>query len=163
MLEKIISFCLKQRYLILVVVLGLVILGIYSFQKLPIDAFPDVTNIQVQVMCQAEGFSPLEVEKLVTFPIEVQLTGLPKLVELRSISKPALSVITVVFEDGVDIYFARQLVLERIIEAKGKVPAGVDISLAPITTALGEIFRYTLEFPNGKNDIQSLMELRTTQ
>jgi len=163
MLEKIISFCLKHKLLISMAVLFLVLLGVYSLQRLPIDAFPDVTNIQVQIISKAEGLSPLEVEKLVTFPIEVQLTGLPKLVELRSISKSALSVITVVFEDGVDIYFARQLVLERIIEAKGKVPAGVDISLAPITTALGEIFRYTLEFPNGKNDIQSLMELRTTQ
>src|SRR3990170_344591 len=163
MLEKIISFSLKQRYLILVVVLGLVILGIYSFQKLPIDAFPDVTNIQVQVMCQAEGFSPLEVEKLVTYPVEVQLMGLPKLVELRSISKPALSVITVVFEDKVDIYFARQLVLERIIEAKEKVPNGVDISLGPVSTALGEIFRYTVEYEDGRNDVSSLMGLRTIE
>lgn len=163
MLEKIISFCLKQKYLILAAVLGLVVLGIYSFQKLRIDAFPDVTNIQVQVMCQAEGFSPLEVEKLVTYPVEVQLMGLPRLVELRSISKPALSVITVVFEDGVDIYFARQLVLERIIEAKEKVPVRVEIALGPITTALGEIFRYTVEYKNGHNDLNSLMELRTIQ
>ena len=163
MLNKIISFCLKQRYLILLAVLGLVILGIYSFQKLPIDAFPDVTSIQVQVICQAEGFSPLEVEKLVTYPVEVQLMGLPRLVELRSISKPALSVITVVFEDKVDIYFARQLVLERIIEAKEKVPNGVDISLGPVSTALGEIFRYTVEYEDGRNDVSSLMGLRTIE
>ncbi len=163
MLEKIITFCLRQKFLILFVLLGLLFLGIYSFQKLPIDAFPDVTNIQVQVISSSPGFSPLEVEKLVTFPIEVQLMGLPKLVELRSISKPALSVITVVFEDGVDIYFARQLVLERIIEAKEKVPQTVEVSLAPITTALGEVFRYTVEFPNEKNDLASLVELRTIQ
>src|SRR5574341_44898 len=163
MLEKIISFCLKQKYLILAAVLGVAILGIYSFQKLPIDAFPDVTNIQVQVMCQAEGFSPLEIEKLVTYPVEVQLMGLPKLVELRSISKPALSVITAVFEDKVDMYFGRQWVLERIIEAKEKVPAGVEIGLGPITTALGEIFRYTVEYEDRPNDLTSLMELRTVQ
>lgn len=163
MLEKIVSFCLRQKFIIIFGVLVLVVLGMYSFQRLPIDAFPDVTNIQVQVISRAEGFSPLEVEKLVTFPIEVQMMGLPELVELRSISKPALSVITVVFEDGVDIYFARQLVLERIIEAKEKVPTGVELSLAPITTALGEVFRYTVEFPDGKNDLPSLMELRTIQ
>ena len=118
MLEKIISFSLRQRLLIVVMVIFLAGLGAYAFKKLPIDAFPDVTNIQVQVIAEAPGRSPIEVEKFVTFPIEVQMTGLPKLVELRSLSKFGLSMVTVVFEDNVDIYFARQLVLERLIGAK---------------------------------------------
>ncbi|HKZ21958.1 MAG TPA: CusA/CzcA family heavy metal efflux RND transporter [candidate division Zixibacteria bacterium] len=161
MLNKLINFVLKERLLVIISTVVLTVLGIYSFQKLPIDAFPDLTNIQVQIVGMAPGFSPLEVEKLVTYPVEVQLMGLPKLAELRSISRSSLSSITVVFEDGVDIYFARQLVLERIIEAKDKVPAGVGISLAPTTTALGEVYRYTVEFPDQRNDLASLMELRS--
>src|SRR3989338_5377415 len=116
MLDKLISFSLRQRLLIIIGVAVLIGFGLYSFKKLPIDAFPDVTNIQVQIITDAPGRSPLEVEKFVTYPIEIQMTGLPKLTELRSLSKFGLSVVTIVFEDGVDIYFARQLVLERLIE-----------------------------------------------
>ena len=122
MLDKLIAFSLRQRLLIVIAVAMLIGLGFYSFKKLPIDAFPDVTNIQVQVIAEAPGRSPIEVEKLVTFPIEVQMTGLPKLIELRSLSKFGLSMVTVVFEDNVDTYFARQLVLERLIEAKENLP-----------------------------------------
>ena len=145
MLDRIISFSLRQRLLIIAAVAILVGMGYYSFKKLPLDAFPDVTNIQVQVITEAPGRSPLEVEKFVTFPIEVQMTGLPRLAELRSLSKFGLSVITIVFEDNVDIYFARQLVLERLIEAKEKLPEDVEPAMGPISTGLGEIYQYTLE------------------
>lgn len=166
MIDKLISFSLRQRLLIIIGVAVLIGFGLYSFKKLPIDAFPDVTNIQVQVITDAPGRSPLEVEKFVTYPIEIQMTGLPKLTELRSLSKFGLSVVTIVFEDGVDIYFARQLVLERLIEAKEKLPENTEPSLGPISTGLGEIYQYTLERPEGDapiDEIEDLVELRTIQ
>ncbi len=166
MIENIISFTLKQRLLIVICVLLLVGLGVYSFLKLPIDAFPDVTNIQVEVLSTAQGLSPLEVEKFVTYPIEMAMRGLPRLNQLRSVSKFGLSVVTVVFEDAVDIYFARQLVLERLTEAKEKVPEGVSISMGPVATAMGEIYQYTLEGrepQDEKKKILCLTELRTIQ
>lgn len=166
MIENIISFTLKQRLLIVICVLLLVGLGVYSFLKLPIDAFPDVTNIQVEVLSTAQGLSPLEVEKFVTYPIEMAMRGLPRLNQLRSVSKFGLSVVTVVFEDGVNIYFARQLVLERLTEAKEKVPEGVRISMGPVATAMGEIYQYTLEGlepQDEKEKIRYLTELRTIQ
>src|SRR3989338_8065839 len=163
MIEKIVSFALRQRLLILVAVVIVSISGFYSLKKVSIDAFPDVTNVQVQVIAEAPGRSPIEVEKFVTFPIEVQMTGLPHLVELRSLSKFGLSMVTIVFGDNVDIYFARQLVLERLIEAKEKLPDGVETALGPISSGLGEIYQYTLERPNGKETSDNLMELRTVQ
>jgi len=165
-IERIISFALRQRLLVIICILLLIALGVYSFIKLPIDAFPDVTNIQVEVLSSAPGLSPLEVEKFVTYPIEMALRGLPRLTLLRSISKFGLSVVTVVFEDGVDIYFARQLVLERLIEAKESVPEGIAISMGPVATAMGEIYQYTLEGqrPAGEAEkVQYLTELRTIQ
>ncbi len=166
MIESIIAFTLKQRLLIVICVLLLVGLGAYSFLKLPIDAFPDVTNIQVEVLSTAQGLSPLEVEKFVTYPIEMAMRGLPRLSQLRSVSKFGLSVVTVVFEDGVDIYFARQLVLERLTEAKEKVPEGVRISMGPVATAMGEIYQYTLEGREPRDEegqVRYLTELRTIQ
>jgi len=166
MIERIISFTLRQRLLVIICVLLLIALGVYSFIKLPIDAFPDVTNIQVEVLSSAPGLSPLEVEKFVTYPIEMALRGLPRLTLLRSVSKFGLSVVTVVYEDGVDIYFARQLVLERLIEAKESIPQGIAISMGPVATAMGEIYQYTLEGrrPVGEAEkIQYLTELRTIQ
>ena len=166
MLDKLISFSLRQRLLIIIGVAILIGFGLYSFRKLPIDAFPDVTNIQVQIITDAPGRSPLEVEKFVTYPIEIQMTGLPRLTELRSLSKFGLSVVTIAFEDGVDIYFARQLVLERLIEAKEKLPENVEPALGPISTGLGEIYQYTLERPEGDapiDEIDDLVELRTIQ
>src|SRR3990172_8144406 len=145
MIDKLIYFALQQRLLIMLAVIVLMAFGVYSFTKLPIDAFPDVTNIQVQIITEDPGRSPVEVEKLITYPIEVQMTGLPRMQELRSLSKFGLSMVTVVFEDDVDIYFARQLILERLIEAKGKLPAGVEPVMGPITTGLGEVYQYTLE------------------
>jgi len=145
MIDKLIAFALRQRLLIMVGVALLVGFGIYAFRKLPIDAFPDVTNVQVQIITETPGRSPMEVEKFITYPIEVQMTGLPRMQELRSLSKFGLSLVTVVFEDNVDIYFARQLILERLIEAKEKLPEGVEPAMGPITTGLGEIYQYTLE------------------
>src|SRR4030065_2621441 len=126
MIDKLIAFALRQRLLIMVGVALLVAFGIYAFKKLPIDAFPDVTNIQVQIITEAPGRSPVEVEKFITSPVETQMMGIPRLTDIRSLSKFGLSVITVVFEDDVDIYFARQLVLERLMQAKGKRPEGGD-------------------------------------
>ncbi|MBI3754287.1 MAG: efflux RND transporter permease subunit, partial [Deltaproteobacteria bacterium] len=149
MIDRLISFALKQRFLVIAAIVFLAALGVYAFKKLPIDAFPDVTNIQVQIITEAQGRSPVEVEKLVTYPVEVQMTGLPKMQELRSLSKFGLSMVTVVFADDVDIYFARQLVLERLIEAKAKLPAGIEPAMGPISTGLGEVYQYTLEKGQG--------------
>ncbi|MFZ5876130.1 MAG: efflux RND transporter permease subunit [Nitrospirota bacterium] len=164
-IDRIIEFALRQRILVLVAVLLSAALGIAAFRALPIDAFPDVTNIQVQVITEAPGRSPVEVEQFVTYPIEVQMTGLPQLAELRSLSKFGLSMVTVVFEDDVDIYFARQLVLERLIEAREKLPAGVEPAMGPISTGLGEVYQYTLERPEGTKGPEDvdLTELRTIE
>ncbi len=158
MIDRIITFALQQRFLVLVFTVLLIGIGVYSAKKLPIDAFPDVTNIQVQIITQAEGMAPTEVERLVSFPVEVTMTGLPKVTEVRSLSKIGLSVVTVVFEDGVDIYFARQLVFERLQQAKENLPPGVDAEMGPISTGLGEIYQYVVE-GDGYNPI----ELRTIQ
>ena len=164
MIERLILFALRQRLLIAVAVVALVAFGIHAYTKLPIDAFPDVTNIQVQIITQAPGRSPEEVEKFVTFPMETQMMGLPKVTDIRSLSKFGLSLITVVFDDSVDIYLARQLVLERLIEAKEKLPRGVDPVMGPISTGLGEIYQYTLEKPgDGPLNAEDLMERRTVQ
>ncbi len=157
-MERIIDFVLRQRLLVLIGVFLLIGIGAYSFKNLSIDAFPDVTNIQVQVISKSPGMSPLETEKFVTLPIELQMSGLPGLTETRSLSKFGLSVVTLVFEDKVDIYFARQLVLERMIEARENLPRGVEPMLGPLSTGLGEIYQYTVE-----GEGKSLMELRTLQ
>ncbi|HLE25561.1 MAG TPA: efflux RND transporter permease subunit [Thermodesulfobacteriota bacterium] len=158
MIDKIITFALQQRFLILVFTALFIGIGVYSAKKLPIDAFPDVTNIQVQIITQAEGMAPTEVERLVSFPIEVTMTGLPKVTEVRSLSKIGLSVVTIVFEDDVDIYFARQLVFERLQQAKENLPPGIDAEMGPISTGLGEIYQYEVD-----GDGYNPMELRTIQ
>jgi cobalt-zinc-cadmium resistance protein CzcA len=158
MLDKILQFSLKQRILVLIAIVILIGAGIWAMKKLPVDAFPDVTNIQVQILTQAGGMAPTEMEKLVTFPIETSLGGIPKLKEVRSISKIGLSVITVVFEDGVDIYFARQQVFERLQQTKERLPKGVEPQMGPVTTGLGEIYQYLLE-----SDNYDIRELRSLQ
>jgi cobalt-zinc-cadmium resistance protein CzcA len=164
MIDRLLAFALQNRLLVLLFALLVVGLGVRALQHLPIDAFPDVTNVQVQVIAEAPGRSPVEVEKFVTFPVEVAMSGLPRLTELRSLSKSGLSMVTIVFEDAVDIYFARQLVLERLIEAKEKLPEGVEVSLGPVSTGLGEIYQYTLEVPGAKTlSAAQLIELRTLQ
>jgi cobalt-zinc-cadmium resistance protein CzcA len=160
MIDRIVEFSVKQRLLVVVATLILAAFGLWAAVHLPIDAFPDVTNVQVQIIGNASGMSPLEVEKLVTFPIEVEMGGLPRVNEIRSVSKTGFSLVSVVFEDGVDDYFARQLVFERLQGAKEKLPVGVEVSLGPMTTGLGEIFQYTLQ---DKTEKFSLMDLRTIQ
>ncbi len=170
MIEKIIAFSLKQRTLILIVVLLLVGVGVSSFLGLPIDAFPDVTNVQVEVVSTAPGLSPLEIEKFVTYPVEMAMRGLPGLDVMRSVTKYGISVITLVFEDKVDVYFARQLVFQRLAEAKESIPEGVQIEMGPVATAMGEIYQYTLEGPaagrpepGSAADEARLTDLRTLQ
>lgn len=145
MLERIILFSLRQRWVVLAVVLGLAALGAYNFQRLSIDAVPDITNVQVQINTELPGYSPIEAEQRITFPIETVISGLPRLDYTRSISRYGLSQVTAVFEDGTDIYFARQLVAERLQIARNQLPAGVEPEMGPIATGLGEIFMYTVE------------------
>ncbi|WP_374256963.1 efflux RND transporter permease subunit [Aquabacterium sp.] len=149
MFERIIRFAIEQRWLILLAVLGMSVLGIFSYQKLPIDAVPDITNVQVQINTQAPGYSPLETEQRITYPIETVMAGLPGLETTRSLSLYGLSQITVVFKDGTDIYFARQLVNERIQGAKEQLPKGITPAMGPISTGLGEIYMWTVEAKPG--------------
>ncbi|MEE9914025.1 MAG: CusA/CzcA family heavy metal efflux RND transporter [Deltaproteobacteria bacterium] len=145
MLEKIIAYTLKQKGMVIFLSLLIIAAGLYSYLKLPIDAFPDVTNIQVEVVSHADGLSAIEIERNVTYPIEMAMRGLPDLEQMRSVTKFGLSIVTIVFKDNVDIYFARQLVFERLAEAREKVPKGVEVAMGPIGTAMGEIYQYTLE------------------
>jgi cobalt-zinc-cadmium resistance protein CzcA len=169
MIDRVIQSCLRHRLMVLIALAGLVAFGAYAAVKLQVDAFPDVTNVQVQVYTTWPGMSPEEVEQQVTFPIEVQMAGLPDMVELRSVSRFGLSLITVVFADQVDLYFARQLVLERLIAAKEKLPKGSDPVLGPIATGLSEIYQYTLEEENAPppaspgEETARLIRLRTIQ
>ncbi len=145
MLEKIIRFAIAHRWLMLLLTLALVGLGVWSFTKLPIDATPDITNVQVQINTETPGYSPLEAEQRVTFPIETALAGLPRLDYTRSLSRYGLSQVTVIFEDGTDIYFARQQVSERLQQVKSLLPEGLDPDMGPIATGMGEIFMYTVD------------------
>ncbi|AJY69646.1 cytochrome C peroxidase [Geobacter sulfurreducens] len=166
MLEKLIAYTLKQKGMIIFAALVIVVFGFYSYIKLPIDAFPDVTNIQVEVVSHADGLSAEEIERNVTYPIEMAMRGLPDIEQLRSVTKFGLSIVTVVFKDNVDIYFARQLVFERLAEAREKVPKGVEVAMGPIGTAMGEIYQYTLEGKAPQDPEQKrayLTSLRTMQ
>ena len=145
MLEHFIAFSIRRRWLMLLLTLVLVAIGSWSFTKLPIDATPDITNVQVQVNTETPGYSPLESEQRVTFPIETALAGLPGLDHTRSLSRYGLSQVTVVFEDGTDIFFARQQVAERLQQARAQLPDGLEPSMGPIATGMGEIFRYTVD------------------
>ncbi|HWW06970.1 CusA/CzcA family heavy metal efflux RND transporter [Collimonas sp.] len=149
MFERIIRFSIEQRWLIMLAVFAMAALGIYNYQKLPIDAVPDITNVQVQINTATPGYSPLETEQRVTFPIETVMSGLPHLQQTRSLSRYGLSQVTVIFNDGTDIYFARQMVNERIQEAKGRLPAGVTPAMGPISSGLGEIYLWTVEARDG--------------
>jgi len=167
MLERIIRLSITHRWLVLLLALGLAALGAWSYQRLPIDAVPDITNVQVQINSEAPGYSPLEAEQRLTYPIETALAGLARLDYTRSISRYGLSQVTAVFEDGTDLYFARQQVAERLQTAKGQLPPGIEPSLGPVTTGLGEIFMYTVHAdegvigPSGKP--WSATDLRTLQ
>ncbi|OYU25095.1 MAG: hypothetical protein CFE41_23045, partial [Burkholderiales bacterium PBB2] len=145
MFEKLIRAAISQRWAVMLGVLAMALWGLYSLQRLPIDAVPDITNVQVQINTEAPGYSPLESEQRVSFPIETAMAGLPNLEQTRSLSRYGLSQVTVVFKDGTDIYFARQLVNERIQQARSQLPAGLAPALGPIATGLGEIYMWTVE------------------
>ncbi|WP_426197041.1 CusA/CzcA family heavy metal efflux RND transporter [Massilia sp. DWR3-1-1] len=167
MFERIIRFSIEHRWLVMLAVFALMGIGVYSYQKLPIDAVPDITNVQVQINSAAAGYSPVEMEQRVTFPIETVMSGLPNLEQTRSLSRYGLSQITVIFKDGTDIYFARQLVNQRLQEAKEKLPAGVTPMMGPISTGLGEIYLWTVESEPGAKKPDgtpySLTDLREIQ
>jgi cobalt-zinc-cadmium resistance protein CzcA len=145
MFQQLIAFAIARRWLVVLAVLALAGLGVVSYQRLPIDAVPDITNVQVQINTAAQGYSPLEVEQRITFPIESAMSGLPRLEQTRSLSRYGLSQVTVVFKEGTDIYFARQLVSERLQQARSRLPDKADPALGPIATGLGEIFYWTVE------------------
>jgi len=149
MIEFLLRFAIERRLLVLCAVLGLVFLGGWSYQRLPIDAVPDITNVQVQINTEAAGYSPLEAEQRITWPVETALSGLPHLAYTRSLSRYGLSQVTVVFDDGTDIYFARNLINERLGAIKSQLPAGLEPTMGPIATGLGEIFMYTVEAKPG--------------
>ncbi|MGB5472502.1 MAG: CusA/CzcA family heavy metal efflux RND transporter [Gammaproteobacteria bacterium] len=149
MLEYIINYSLRRRGLVLALTLVLAGLGVWNFTQLPIDAVPDITNIQVTVNTAAPGYTPLEVEQRVSFPVETAMAGMPQLAYTRSISRYGLSQVTIIFEEGTDIYFARQQVGERLNAAKGNLPASLEPTLGPIATGLGEIFMFTVDAEPG--------------
>ncbi|MBV1806520.1 CusA/CzcA family heavy metal efflux RND transporter [Pseudomonas viridiflava] len=149
MFERLIKFAIEQRIVVMLAVLLMAGLGIASYQKLPIDAVPDITNVQVQINTSAPGFSPLETEQRITFAIETNMAGLPGLQQTRSLSRSGLSQVTVIFEDGTDLFFARQQVNERLQIAKDQLPEGVETMMGPVSTGLGEIFLWTVEAREG--------------
>ncbi|QJD30235.1 efflux RND transporter permease subunit [Methylococcus geothermalis] len=166
MIESLIRTALRQRLIVVIVTLCLLAFGLTAMRELSVDAFPDVTNVQVQVAAEAPGRSPEEVERFVTVPLEIAMTGLPGLTEMRSVNRNALSQINLVFTDDTDVYFARQLVLERLIEAASQLPDGITPVLGPVSTGLGEVYQFTLERPDDGDRAlteQELTERRTVQ
>ncbi|MBP9106410.1 MAG: efflux RND transporter permease subunit, partial [Gemmatimonadaceae bacterium] len=157
MLSRLIDFSLENRPFVLIAALLIVVTGGYAATRLPIDAVPDITNVQVQVLTKAPALGPVEMEQFVTYPVEAAMNGLPRLVEIRSISRYGLSAVTIVFEDGVDVYFARQLVAERLVQARESISAGFGTpEMGPVTTGLGDVFQFTVE-----GEGASAMERRT--
>ena len=149
MIESFIHYTIRHRWLVLMLVLALGAWGAFNLLRLPIDAVPDITNVQVQVNTEAPGYSPLEAEQRVTFPVETALAGIPKLDYTRSLSRYGLSQVTVVFQDGTDIYWARQQIAERLQQVRGQLPTGLEPAMGPISTGLGEIYMYTVEAEPG--------------
>lgn len=164
MLDNIIKFSIKNKLIIGALVFALIGWGLYSLKQLPIDAVPDITNNQVQIITSAPSQSAQDIERLVTFPIEITMSSIPNIEEVRSFSRFGLSVVTVVFKDKVDIYWARQQISERLVEAKNQIPDGVGTpEMAPVTTGLGEIYQYTLYAKKGFEKLYPIMELRSIQ
>jgi cobalt-zinc-cadmium resistance protein CzcA len=149
MFERLIQASIAQRVLIMFASLMLIVVGVYSYQRLPIDAVPDITNVQVQINTYAPGYSPFETEQRITFPVETVMAGLPGLQQTRSLSRYGLSQVTVIFSEDTDLFFARQLVNERVAQARERLPAGLTPALAPIATGLGEIYLWTVEADKG--------------
>jgi cobalt-zinc-cadmium resistance protein CzcA len=166
MLSRLVKGALNQRLLVVVIALVVCAFGIRASMKLSVDAFPDVTNVQVQVATEAQGRSPEEVERFITVPLEIAMTGLPGLTEMRALNRSGLSIVTLVFSDRTDVYFARQLVMERLLEVGSKMPEGIVPVLGPVSTGLGEVYQYTLVHPDDGNRRLSdaeLMERRVVQ
>ncbi|MCA1628159.1 MAG: efflux RND transporter permease subunit, partial [Acidobacteria bacterium] len=162
MINALIRFAVTQRLLVLLMVAIMIGAGVYSLKNLPIDAVPDVTNVQVQVLTAAPSLAPLEIERQITFPVEVAMSGLPDIEEIRSVSKFGLSAVTVVFDDSVDTYFARGLVLERLTQAREQIPESIGSpEMGPISTGLGEIYQYELRAAKGSG--YDATALRTIQ
>lgn len=145
MLSKAIQFSIRHRWLVILATLAIAALGVYNFNRLPIDAVPDITNVQVQINTSAPGYSPFETEQRITYPVETAMAGIPFLDRTRSISRYALSQVTVSFDEGTDIYWARQQIAERLAQIKGQLPTGVEPEMGPISTGLGEIYMYSVE------------------
>jgi cobalt-zinc-cadmium resistance protein CzcA len=167
LIERILRFSIRRRWMVLTVTAAMAVFGFFNYTRLPIDAVPDITNVQVQINTEAEGFSPLEAEQRITYLVETAMAGLPRLEHTRSISRYGLSQVTVIFEDGTDIYWARQLIAERIQEVKGQLPPGIEPRMGPIATGLGEIFLWTVEAKPGALTAEGKpytpMDLRTIQ
>ena len=164
MFDKIIAYSIKNKFVVGLMVFALIIWGLYSLRQIPIDAVPDITNNQVQIITITPTLATQEVEQFITTPVELALQSLQNLEEIRSISRFGLSVITVVFEEHVDIYLARQLVNERIQEAQSVIPEGLGTpEMAPISTGLGEIYQYVVRPKEGFEDKYSPVDLRTMQ
>src|SRR3989338_9922281 len=166
MMNRIIRFSVKNRWVVLLLTLLVAVAGWIAFENLPIDAVPDITNIQVSVSSQVEGLVPEEIERAITYPIEAAVNGIAKVTHIRSLSKFGLSQVTVNFEDGTDIYWARQQVAERLSAVLSELPAGVQPKVGPISTGVGEIFMYTVEAEQpatGPERKTQLMELRAIQ
>src|SRR3954464_13412403 len=136
MIDRLINFSIKHRWLVVLAVIAIAALGVYNYQRLPIDAVPDITNVQVQINTGAPGYSPLEVEQRITFPIETAMAGIPNLEQTRSLSRYGLSQVTVIFKDGVDIYWGRQQIAERLAQAKEQLPDAISAEMGPISTGL---------------------------
>ena len=167
MIDALIRFAVERRWLVLAATLLVGAAGIYSALKLPIDAVPDITNVQVQINSKAPGYSPLETEQRISYPVETAMAGLPKLDYTRSISRYGLSQVTVVFEEGTDIYWARQQISERLQKVRGEVPQGIEPTMGPIASGLGEIVNYVVRAEQGaKNadgETYTPEQLRTIQ
>ena len=161
MIDALIRFSVSNRLIVLLMVAIMSAAGAYSLINLPIDAVPDVTNVQVQVLTAAPSLAPLEIERQITFPVEVSMSGLPGITEIRSVSKFGLSAVTIVFEDSVDTYFARQLVLERLGDAREQIPSEIGSpEMGPISTGLGEIYQYELKSKDGSYDATALRTIQ---
>ncbi|HWQ00846.1 MAG TPA: efflux RND transporter permease subunit, partial [Gaiellaceae bacterium] len=146
LLERVLRFSVIHRWSVVVVTAALAVFGVFNLRRLPIDAVPDITNVQVQINCAVEGLPPLDIERQITYPIETAMAGLPEMVETRSLSRYGLSQVTVIFRDGTNIYFARQLVNERLQDARESLPRGIaEPMMGPIATGLGEIFHWEVE------------------
>ena len=149
--DRLIQFSIKNAIWVILFIVAWIGVGVYSYQKLPIDAVPDITNVQVQVNTQAAGFTALEVEQRITYPIETAMAGLPKLEMTRSISRYGLSQVTIIFKDGTDIYWARQQINQRIQEAQAALPDDISPTMSPVSTGLGEIYQWVVKAePNAK-------------